>query len=216
MARRALPLLTLLVLNPYLFAFIDGLREYQAGTARLDQATVSAAYCLDPVYRCGRGPAGDCVLVRSPLATASHDAAVRWAIRIWGYMPGSYVGPYPTLDEARLALAAGTAVDPVELRSDRVTLGGQVFTLLDMHRALTADRAWRDFFVSAPADGAVAPGEIRAALFKQGCLIVGIQQTCQAAEGAPRPVLVILIDAATGQPFAYLCDGDCCRPRRGR
>lgn len=214
--RHRLPLVALLVLNPYLWAFADGLRDYSTGRAVLEYSTCrdqARRYRLNPVYRCVRGQGGCCRAMSDPYSEACHDAAVKLATHAFGYMPGSYAGPYPTDEEAWAALAAGQVVDAAEIAADRVTVAGQTVRLdWRVQYSVAEDRDWEAFLWLGIRQGAAPPADIVATIFQKQCLILRVPQPhARTKAGQPPPALIMLIDLATGRPFTYLRDGDDCR-----
>jgi hypothetical protein len=112
----------------------------------------------------------------------------------FGYMPGTYKGPYPTAEQAQSALSNASTITVDNIENGRLTLNGEVVSLED----------GPDILARIPVRGGfdVAPtSKPRAAIWKERCLLLYLPNSDPSSD-APSG-MTVAIDCATGRPFAY-------------
>jgi hypothetical protein len=83
-------------------AFASGVLGYVTGTGRLEYMGMPSAefYNLDPVTRAHKSTGGCVVMGTEFLTQDPNNAAIEGLSKLFGPMPGSYRGPYPTREES--------------------------------------------------------------------------------------------------------------------
>jgi hypothetical protein len=108
-------------------------------------------------------------------------------------MPGSYQGPYPSRDEARLALCTASELNADELEHDELRVGGKAFRL----------RKHLGHEIRVALGTQPAP-KLRVALWKDAVLILGFDAGNGYESELDEPATALaLVDARTGKIFAY-------------
>ncbi len=209
--RRWFAVAAIVLLSPVVFLLGRGVYEYTRGTAHLQYMGLPKTESgnIDPVYRCER-LTGGCVLRRGDedFVQSIHNLSVCAMIRLFGPMRGSYLGPYPTRDEALAAVVAGAELSYADLITDRLSLGGETIELdTGVGLGLLARTEWE--YSPADADG-LGLRPIQAVVWHGTCVIVRIPtdlltQTPRESRGVSARVVVI--DRGSGRPFAYFAEG---------
>lgn len=190
-----------LLLSPLPFTVLLGIVNYARGEACLQFVGHPGlrAYSIDPAWRCGH-TGGNCFYLGNEwLFETPYNFAVKSMITLFGPMAGAYTGPYPSKEEAIEASARGEAVpfgdflaDIVPLRSGAVRLDAGVGREI-------AEYLWmRDAFDF--------PSQVRAAVWKEGCLVLRIPGQCGHSDG--ECAALVLLDRNSGRPFAIYSEGD--------
>ena len=218
--RRWVALTVLLLLLPFSVAFVLGAIRYARGTATLllyAEELDTESYNPDRQVRCPRWsptyPSSGAVF----FWTVPNNAAVRLMAALFGPMPGSYDGPYPTREEALAALADGETVALEDLLRGVVPIGEKEFHLdAYVGRAMVsrlpidslADGVTRGEPVNE--DKQEAFGRISGASWRNRCLILRIPSGTSVAEpgtAKEEPAMIVAIDGEAGRPFAYFSQG---------
>lgn len=203
--RRHFVLAALIVgLMPVTIVFLLGLVDYARGEARLVYTGLPGTefYNADRELRCQRASSGCIAMENEWVFQSPHNLAVELMIRAMGPVRGSYLGPYPTHEEASAALAAGGTIAIDELRADRVTLSGKTINLDEgVGRKLVNELCERWVVFSDQRLGPIAVAE-----FQKECLILRIPTPAFTDDGALSAVIV-LISRSAGRPFAYYSEG---------
>ena len=132
--------LAALLLLPSAFAFCWGSSCYWLGYARWHSMGLSGRNVVgigaDPKLRV-QYTSGGCVVSGGEwLVIAPNNFAVYLHTKVFGYMRGTYAGPWPTAEEARSALQRGHPVAPHDLAARLVTINGRAFVLDESARGL--------------------------------------------------------------------------------
>jgi hypothetical protein len=208
--RRYRSLAALLVLSPLGATFLLGAAHYCLGIAKLRSMGYPSATGnnLDPEIRCGRSTGGCVVHGDEWMYLGPHNAAVRAMSTLFGPMPGTYTGPYPTESQAIAIAAEGAPVSPQELIEDRVTIAGRVCHL-DKGVGQRLLRNVRFHYLLHPQDrpAGSTPEPIRAALFEEECIILRIPAEPMFGEHE-NSAMIVLLSRSRGRPFAYYAEGE--------
>ena len=197
------------LLSPMTLSFAAGVAGYCTGTATINGMGLPGTgyHNLDPELRCGRSTGGCLVNGGEILTDPPHNLAVVALTRLFGPQPGAYTGPYPTESEAKAALASAPPVsidlllkDQVDVAQPPVKLDAGVGAGLlkpsqigMLHEQLPSPYA-REFLDELGAD--------RGALFQNTCLLLRLPGPDAAS------AMIVLLDTATGRPFAYYGEGE--------
>lgn len=155
--------LTALLLTPLavgLAAFAGGVVAYTTGTAtRQGYGLPGVEYWnLSRDSRVSRTTSGCVVMGHEELTMVPNNLAVELMGRLFGAMPGSYRGPYPTRAEASALVEAGAApLDFSELAAGRLHLAGRAFHLEpELHQFIAWLERRRDEGAPRSASGVLA------------------------------------------------------------
>lgn len=204
LSRRQFAAAMILVLaSPLSVPFIWGVVGYASGNARLRYSGLPSTtfHNLDPKLRCGRSTYGCVVSGNEWISQAPYNCAVRMLTACFGWMPGTYEGPYPTEGEARSAVANGHVVTIDDLKQDRLVVGGVPIDLDDgVGPELLESLQYDVDFVheKLPAMTAV--------IWQEDCIVLRIPVRSGFDERGPTAVIV-LIGRSAGRPFAYYGEG---------
>jgi hypothetical protein len=174
-----------LVLSPVFGLPAWGFAMACAGYFRGDAALMTVglpsdeARNLNPELRCARRTTGCVVCGWEPFVNAGNNAALRGLIRTFGPMKGSYVGPYPTREEAAAALRG--AKEKVAFTPDLAAFN----TSLGLPPPPSEGLARMMFYRFD-----LEPQKLSVARVAGGTVIVGNEERA------------VLIEAATGRPYA--------------
>ncbi|MCE9580985.1 MAG: hypothetical protein K8T20_00560 [Planctomycetes bacterium] len=174
-----------LVLSPLLGLPAWGFAKACVGYVRGDAALMMVglpsdeARNLNPDLRCAKRTTGCVVCGWEPFANAGNNVALRGLIHTFGPMKGSYVGPYPTREEAAAALRG--AKETVAFTPDPAALNAA----LGLPPPPSAGLA-RMMFYRFDTE----PPKLSVARIPGGTVIVGNEERA------------VLIEAATGKPYA--------------
>lgn len=206
--RRWISAALIVACTPLTVTMLGGVAEYKAGTARLRTMGLPGLefWSVDRGYRC-EWMTGGCLSDGSEeLRDGPYNTAVMLMIQLFGPMPGSYTGPYPTREEARAAVEEGTEVLVADLMNDTIRISPEVVRLDDgLGEQLVGGTSWgyaakyRDD-VSTTRD---RYGPIRAALVDAQCLVLRIPTMCYSFDTKEPASITVLIDCDVGRPFAY-------------
>lgn len=176
--------------SPIGLSFLNGVLDYRVGRAHLSgHGPYEYRRNLHPVYRVPtRSSMNCCPWGHEWMFDVPYFFAVESMIQSFGYMEGSYTGPYPTDAEAIAALAEASAVPITDVYCGKVTVNGKSCQLdLSLSRVQLAQ------FL------AVSPGPVKIALVEDRCLLL------ELPDPAPTPSsksAIYLVDFANGRPFA--------------
>jgi hypothetical protein len=213
-ARRYRAAALCLLLSPVCVSVVLAVSAYCSGRAALADVGLPGTefHNLDPDLRCGRSTSGCLVQGNEWMTQSPYNATLRAMIGVFGPQPGAYTGPYPSAADATGALAAAAQDVPLDdLRSDTVRLPGRVVTL----DPGVGPGLLRASPVLVDLDAASDPyhirdqlGPVRAALWKDACLIVRIPRGDRSGPAEPEQAACLaVIDLTTGRPFAYYAQG---------
>ena len=197
------------LLSPMTLSFAAGVAGYCTGTATIRGMGLPGTgyFNIDPDLRCGRSTGGCLVNGGEILTDPPHNLAVVALTRLFGPQPGAYTGPYPTESEAKAALASAPPVsidlllkDQVDVTQPPVKLDAGVGagllkrTQIGMFYEQRTDPFAREFLDEL--------GPVRAATFRGTCLLLRIPEPNAGS------AMIVLLDTATGRPFAYYGEGE--------
>lgn len=130
-------------------------------------------------------------------------------IRLFGPMPGTYTGPYPTESEARAALSNAEALDVAALAQDRAALASGTIRLdAAVGEGLLMTTRW--WFILDSPDELAGLEEVCGpvtATTCQGCLVLRIPTEFPEPDASLASAVIVLIDPAVGRPFGYYGEG---------
>lgn len=202
--------LAYLLLLPTTFTAIQAARDYRAGTARLRYSGLPGTrfFNEDPIYRCGRTTYGCIVSGGEWITQLPYNTTVAALVRCFGYMPGSYDGPYPSEEETKAALAVAKPIDWKALEAGTVSIDdnetrlaeGVGKTLLSRSRYpddIDREWLWRD--------GRERPS-VKGTVWQERCLLLSIPTELPNKE--KESAMLVVIDRRSGRPFAYYEEGE--------
>lgn len=217
--RRWVALGVLIVLSPVFVSFVLGAVGYATGTAKLRSMGLPGTEFHNPdrQTRCGRQTGGSLVNGGEFIWHTPNNAAVRLMAAMFGPVPGSYDGPYPTRAEAVAALEEAEDVPLGDLMRDSVEIGRQETLLGD----LVGARLLQQLPIRVLAENIAAGrdvdeqerqfyGQVTGAIWRQRCLILRIPSDMRYGlpDGpGPASAMIVLIDRQAGRPFAYYGQG---------
>jgi hypothetical protein len=203
------------LLSPPVLAFALGVADYCRGRARLVSPGLpgTTSFNLDPDLRCGWATSGCLVYGNEWVTQSPNNLAVSAMTRLFGPQRGAYTGAYPTEEEAVAAVAGAPAVPVSQVVADAINVGGRTVRLdRGVGAGLLAGGGRGYYDPSLPGEAAaVAPdesGPIRAAVWKDACLVLRIPAGAMNEPGEPvQAACVAVCDLRTGRPFAYYAEG---------
>ena len=206
--RRFLLAVLLVGATPASLCFCWGVSDYMSGNAILQYPGIPGTKSgnLDPDLRCGRSSTGCFVVGNEWVTQTPYNCAVRLCTTSFGWMSGTYEGPYPTETEAKTAVANGSVVSVGELRSDRISFDGVSYQLDNEVGGRLLDRLKFPDMYLFEDEGENAP-DITAVVWKQQCLVLHIPVVSRS-ENTPSSAAIVLISRSAGRPFAYYSEGD--------
>lgn len=195
-------------LLPTSFSAYQALRDYRTGDVLLRYSGLpdTTFFNIDPDYRCENTTCGCVVNGAEWVYQAPYNVTAKYLISSFGFAPGSYLGPYPTAEEAVAALADAPSLDPLAFAKDRLELPNQTVTL----DAMVGLRLLRACGYDIGRDGRIEGVRARtnvmtAQRWKTGCIVVQKQHEWHHQ----RPhAMIAVIDAERGRPFAYYAVGE--------
>jgi hypothetical protein len=197
-----------IALSPMTLHFASGVSSYWKGEAAIFFTGYPSCDSrnIDPTLRCQHSSTGCCVYGGEFIANASNNAGVRLMILLFGPMKGSYLGPYPTKEEALRVASSGTPVDVAELARGNVPLNGRAVGL-----AATAvteflvQTEWSIALYDGSANGEDLRelGPITASVFEKTCLILRIPTRLHCRDLDQVCAGLALFDTVTGKMFAW-------------
>lgn len=189
-----------LLLSPIAFNFARGVSDYIAGTGTLEgRGLMVGASRVDPETRLTFTSGGCLVRGNEWMTDGAHNAGLRLCISLFGYMRGSYDGPFPDEPTAFAFASSGAAFDLRQLATDtfavdgvRVSLrpGSGAKLLAGFHEGPACD----------PADASLIRlyGEAHARVYAGWLLLLQIPK--HFPDGNPaRESGILLIDIPTGR-----------------
>jgi len=197
------PALLLVACSPALPMFLFGVVTYWTGNAVIMSMGLPETE-FHNLSRLSRAPkqTGGCLVHGGEFVLLlPNNLGIQAMGVIFGPMPGSYDGPYPTREEAFVVLATGQNIRRRDIMANRIPLPtGEVRLDADVGPGLL--RGFID--VSAWSDEVrTKPEPLTVALVGGRCLVLRIlDETRSAADGSQRG-FVALIDVKTGRPFAF-------------
>jgi hypothetical protein len=201
----------ILVLTPFTVFSTLGVVDYARGTARIARSGLPSTRFgnVDPVYRHERASRGCLVYGNEWVFDSTYSATVFTLIKTIGPMRGSYLGPYPTEQQATAALLLAKPIQVNQLQNDIVTLGTNSYTLdAGVGAGLLARTEWGMQTGTRRYKGIIASlGPITAVITQGTCLILRIP-TETPWGSTPQAAMVVLIDTNSGRPFAYYPQGN--------
>ena len=188
--------LAALLLLPSAFAFCWGSCCYWLGCARLHGMGLHRNFIgigADPELRVQHTTGGCLVSGGEWLVTAPNNFGIYIHTKAFGYMRGTYRGPWPTVEEARSALLHGQPVAPRDLAAGAVTIDGRTFKLDASARNLAQDLTKHDVCAD--------DGCITGAVSTGGSLVLGFSDF----EGKDLAAIVPIGDAGPyqGHPLGW-------------
>jgi hypothetical protein len=160
--------LAAILLLPSLLALGWGNLCYWLGCARIHGMGLyrpSIGAGLDRETRVPHTTGGCMVSGGEWLVTAPNNLAVSLNTRLFGFMRGSYTGPWPSAAEARATLQHGQPVSPEDLAAGQITIGTRHFELDHSARHLAQAATRLD---ACGEDGCITGG-----ISAEGCLVLG-------------------------------------------
>jgi len=203
------------LLSPPVLAFGLGVANYCRGAARLAEAGLPGTtfHNLDPDLRCGRATSGCLVSGNEWVTQWPNNLAVSAMTGLFGPQRGAYTGPYPTEEEALAAVAGAPAVPVSHVVADAIGVGDRTVRLdAGVGAGLLAGAGRGCYDPSLPGEAAAVfpeeTGPIRAAVWKDACLVLRIPAGAMQEPGEPvQAACVAVCDLTTGRPFAYYAEG---------
>ena len=157
---------------------------------------------IHPVYRCEQ-IAGGWWITENKWATESvYNVVLMGLIRVFGPMPGSYIGPFPSKDESIAAGKLGQPCSPENLVMNRVDVGDLHVQLdHDVGLALLGYTSWWLGLLDKNTWREIEEyqGPIRAAMCR-GCLIVRFPDPDSYTRNRP-VAYVFVVDPERGRPL---------------
>lgn len=205
-ARRFLGAGLFTLMMPLGLSAVMAVADYGRGNVRLRDSGLPEMkfYNLDPEWRCGRTTSG-CIVDGSEWITQlPYNTTAKWLIACFGYMPGTYLGPYPTEKESQAALANAPAISADELEHDRIVIDGEAIQLDDgvgtqLLKKLRYSGEWW-------TPESIKDHPIRAVVWKEECVLVRIPWHVHSDDEVPAAAIA-LFSRATGRPFAFYGEG---------
>lgn len=201
-----------LCLSPFGYHFTCAVADYCRGTATLRYMGLPGTefHNIDSKYRCERSTGGCVIRGAEQINDACYNAGVKSMISLLGPMPGAYLGPYPTKREALASLNNAEAIDLDALLSDQVRWSSGKFNLdTGVGAGILRGKTWQWAFEDKPLleDLITEVGPLKAAMC-QGCLVLRVPSYIHAYRHGEPSAMIVVIDSATGRPFAYYGEGD--------
>lgn len=196
-----------IVISPLTLGFILGLINYTFGTARLMHVGLPGTtfFNIDPEVRVGRSTSGCIVQGGEWMLHWSNNLAVRGISFIFGPMPGAYVGPYPTKEEAKNALEYAFVQDPAAFYNSEVVVDSNKYYLDEgVGKGLLSVISVDDWPMKDKPDDPLSIAPIKAVIWQHECIIVQIPTNLRLTKSA----VIVLFDMKTGRPFAYYPEGN--------
>lgn len=198
-----LPILLLTFLfSPFTFFFANGISDYATATGRLRIHGLTRGITrIDPASRIEDRSTGCVVLGGEWMHDWPYNGALRFMVKCFGPMRGTYTGPFPDQPTAYAALGAAAPIDLRDLPARAVTLAGRRYAL-----APGVGAKLLQGFREGPASDISNEGLLKtygpasALLYKPTLLILAIPSGNPALPGDPR--VLILIDLSRGTPIA--------------
>jgi hypothetical protein len=185
-----------LLLLPSLFAASWGHACYWLGCARMHGMGLYRPLISTGLDRETRVPhtTGGCLVSGGEwMVTAPNNFAVYLNTKLFGFMRGTYTGPWPSADESRAALQHGQPVSPQDLAAGQITIGSRHFELDASARTLAQ--------AVEHLDACGEEGCITGAVSVDGCLVLGFSDF---ETDAPKIIVPIGCTApALGQPLGW-------------
>lgn len=168
--------------------------SYTTGTAYTTGVGLPgpSTYNIDPETRV-RGSSRGCIAYGNEwLVDLPNNATISLLSAVFGPMPGTYDGPYPTLVDAELTARGGVALSWDELKSDRIPVRGRHVKLApgfgNRFELILRDRFWERALSEVDDPGPPLP---RAGVFHGRVLVLQFHE------------FYALVDAESGLVFAY-------------
>jgi len=205
-----------LLLSPFSVFFFGGVTSYLIGRPTLLGVGLPGTtyHNIDRKYRCEWETLGDLVFGNEWLICKFNNVAVKLMVRIFGPASGSYIGPYPTKEQALRALAYATPVRLDCFLADHFAIGQREVRLdKGVGKGLLRCTGRKGYFHEgwfghSPEE----PGPIRCAIWQDRCLIVWIPSRYPYDEDGRwdrhRSARIAVVDLERGRPFAYYATGD--------
>lgn len=205
-ARRYLAAALFTLMMPLGLSAAMAVVDYSMGHVHLRYSGLPGTtfYNLDPDLRCGTTTHG-CIVDGSEWTRQwPYNTTARLLTACFGYMPGTYTGPYPTEEESRFALINAPVISADELKLDRIVIGGETIQLDDGvgARFLKKLRYFNDLW---PPDSEEARS-IRAIVWKEECVLVRIPVDRSSGDEGPSAAIAVFSRTA-GRPFAFFGEG---------
>jgi hypothetical protein len=205
-----------LLLNPVVVYFASTCVDYSQGTAYFKSSGLPAPefHNLDPVVRCFWRSSG-CFGEGGELITQlPNNIALKLMGALFGPMPGSYHGEYPTSQEAILAIRSAGPLSIETLKSNRIPLPDGSATV-HLAKELGADLvAGSQMLYFDPDEDTREPPSPRMARIGQ-CLLIGIPRVKMEYCFSDKPPdeddidwVITLFDIETGEAFAWYSTGE--------
>lgn len=200
--RRFSAAIVLTFATPMSVVFFVAVGNYLAGTASLSFVGLpeTKGCNVDPQLRCERHTTGCIATGDSWLIVDVRNAAVFLMSKLFGPMPGSYTGPYPTESQAIAAMQAGTVVPFASFQRDQFQIGQDLIRLDQGVGARLLQRLHR-YEVEYPG----LP-EITAVIWQEECIIVRIPVQPQMGSTG-ESAAIALFSRSMGRPFAFYGEG---------
>ncbi len=190
--------------TPCTIFLVLGIADYARGTARIRGMGLPGTTYHNPdrITRLGRSTGGCIVTGGEWVSIMPYNLAVMSLSVTVGPMRGLYLGPYPTENEAKLALKNGTNVPQEDLAKDVLDVGGTKVRLDSSVGSELLDKLrFEDFEVWN-----IQPQPpITAAIYEDDCTVLRIPY---GRDETGKSAAIVLIDNKKGRPFAYYAEGD--------
>jgi hypothetical protein len=203
-------LVVLLALSPVAPALVWAGADYATGQGkwRGQPPTRIEDHNPDRVHRVPPATDGGSILGRDWLMRRTYNLGLVTASTLFGLMPGTYDGPYPTKQQAkRLIEARGRPISADALTWDRLELPDATYQLASgLGRKLLGRTNWamslgneRELQMQRQTTGPLEAAVANRVLV----LWVPLRQRFVASSATGQPGCLILIDRRVGRPFAY-------------
>ena len=201
--RAWLPLILLVIANPFSVSFGHGLVGYASGHPTIGSGGYRArfeTYNPDPVTRCYARRVG-CTGLPALEIFIAYDIGVRSAISAFGVPSCYYDGPYPSKSVSLANVSTWPDLDVSALSAGQIRIDEQSIQLPP--DLIEAFRAMFEMPSVANSKGPDGNPEIRAraALYEDRCVILRLENNSVDSKKALD--VMILIDRTNQRPFAY-------------
>ena len=203
--RRFVAAVLFVALNPFGLSAWMGFVDYATGNAHLRFSGLPGTKFLnlDRELRCGTATYG-CIVDGSEWITQlPYNATVRLLTKSFGYMPGTYTGPYPTESEAKTALVAAPAIPAEVLKADHLVIGDDAVTLDQgvgeqlLKRLQSLEELWPPEFDRT----------IHGCIWQRDVVLLRIPSQGYG-DAKQNSAVIVVFSRAAGRPFAYYGEGN--------
>lgn len=213
--RRHIPVVLLLLASPFSILLGAGAVQYAMGRAKLMSVGKPEVetFNLDTWSRCPRSTTGCFTTGGEWVFQLPYNTGVMLLTALFGPMPGTYRGPYPSRDEAVALLETqGVPIAVDSLVGDAVVLPDREIRLDHRIGASLLSIPHSGLSSEEVVTGGLLPkGKVTAMVLGNKALLLRVPFRClRACFGKTFPeddARIALIDIANGRPFAFFAEG---------